>query len=143
MVATNTASDLELCASTYRHFSPAGFSSEIFIVENNSRVIQKANNKRIEKIKRENILRENFQIYGNCFILNFFRCPITIQFNFKKGQNIKYQLAIMLTLSSLHCGVIDKMMEVLSMTVKRKVRATATDNSVLLQLHITHAPAGI
>ena len=64
MVATNTASDLELCASTYRHFSPAGFSSEIFIVENNSRVIQKTNNKRIEKIKREDILRENFQIYG-------------------------------------------------------------------------------
>ena len=42
----------------------AGFSSEIFIVENNSRVIQKTNNKRIEKIKREDILRENFQIYG-------------------------------------------------------------------------------
>ena len=67
MVATNTASDLELCASTYRHFSPAGFSSEIFIVENNSRVIQKTNNKRIEKIKREDILRENFQIYGRSF----------------------------------------------------------------------------
>ena len=66
MVATNTASDLELCASTYRHFSQAGFSSEIFIVENNSRVIQKTNNKRIEKIKREDILRENFQIYGIC-----------------------------------------------------------------------------
>ena len=54
------------CASTCCHFSPAEFrpSSEIFIIENNSQVIQKKNNTHIEKIKCEDILRESFLIYG-------------------------------------------------------------------------------